>query len=122
MFFVLTLGKTQWIVLVTGRYMITMMVLLCYGNLFGMSLECIVIILMNNSQLGGQFCTDSVNVLQGGANQIGRNRLLPCFNFTCNSSIIARLNDNCELIGYPVFQVWQPTLIGSTLYNKIGEV
>ena len=39
--------------LVTGRYiMITMMVLLCYVNLSDMSLECIVIVLMNNSLLG----------------------------------------------------------------------
>ena len=58
--FVLTLGKTQWTALVTGRYMITMMVLLCYVNLSGMSLECIVIVLMNNSLLGGQFCIDSI--------------------------------------------------------------
>ena len=43
------LSKTQWSGLVTGRYMITMMVLLCYVNLSGMSLECIVIVLMNNS-------------------------------------------------------------------------
>ena len=69
------LGKAQWSVHVTGRYMITMMVLLCYVNLSGMSLECIVIVLMNNSLLGGQFCTDTVNVQQNGNDHIGRNRL-----------------------------------------------
>ena len=34
------LSKTQWSTLVTGRYMITMMVLLCYVNLSGTLLEC----------------------------------------------------------------------------------
>ena len=48
-------------ILVKGRCMLTMMVLLCYVNLSGMSLECIVIVLMNNSLLGGQFCTDNVD-------------------------------------------------------------
>ena len=48
----------QWSTLVTARYMITMMVLLCYVNLSGMSLECVVIVLMNNSLLGGQEGTD----------------------------------------------------------------
>ena len=33
------LSKTQWSTLVTGRYMITMMVLLCHVNLSGMLLE-----------------------------------------------------------------------------------
>ena len=36
----LALGKIQWSALVTGRYMITVMVLLCYINMSGMS-ECI---------------------------------------------------------------------------------
>ena len=48
LFYYLVLSKIQWSTLVTGRYMITMMVLLCYVNLSGMSLECIVIVLMNN--------------------------------------------------------------------------
>ena len=55
--------------------MITMMMLLCYVNLSGMSLECTVIVLMKNSLLGGQVCTDSVNIEQNGQNPIGRNRL-----------------------------------------------
>ena len=52
----------QWTALIIGRYMITMMMLLCYVNLSGMSLECIVIVLMNNSLLGGQHCTDYVDI------------------------------------------------------------
>ena len=127
--FVLALSKTQWTALVTGRYMITMMVLLCYVNLSGMSLECIVIVLMNNSLLGGQECTDSVNVQQDGNNQIGRDRLaiIPRLNFTCNgriTSITAKMyfDDNRNRIDYPVFQVWKLGSVGSTDYNKIGEV
>ena len=34
------LSKTQWSTLVTGRYMITMMMLLCHVNLSGTLLEC----------------------------------------------------------------------------------
>ena len=45
------LSRTQWTTLVTGRYMITMMVLLCYVNLSGMSLESIVIVLISNPLL-----------------------------------------------------------------------
>ena len=107
--------------------MITMMMLLCYVNLSGMSLECIVIVLMNNSLLGGQTCTDSVNIQQSGL-IIGRNRLaiIPRLNFTCDgriTSIRARVFlSSFGFRDYPSFQVWRPSLIGSTIYNKIGEV
>ena len=124
---VVALNKTQWTAIVTGRYMITMMVLLCYVNLSGMSLECIVIVLMNNSLLGGQFCTDSVDVQQDGDNQIGRDRLaiIPRLNFTCNgritsiTAIVRLVNRRSD---YPHFQVWRAEFVGSTTYNKIGEV
>ena len=50
------------------------MVLLCYVNLSGMSLECIVIVLINNSLLDGQDCIDSVYVIEqnGDAHQDSR--------------------------------------------------
>ena len=104
-----------------------MMVLLCYVNLSGMSLECIVIVLMNNSLLGGQFCTDSVDVQQSGRNTTGRNRLaiIPRLNFTCNGTITnirARVWFNNQRSDYPFFQVWRATSINSTIYNKVGEV
>ena len=106
--------------------MITMMMLLCYVNLSGMSLECIVIVLMNNSLLGGQRCTDSVNIQQRGL-IIGRNRLaiIPRLNFTCDgriTSIRARVFMSFDFRDYPSFQVWRPSSAGSTIYNKIGEV
>ena len=109
--------------------MITMMMLLCYVNLSGMSLECIVIVLMNNSLLGGQVCTDYVNVHQNGHDQIGRGRLaiIPRLNFTCNgriTSIRARMwfDDDDRRSDYLFFQVWRPSSVGSRVYNKIGEV
>ena len=107
--------------------MITMMVLLCYVNLSGMSLECIVIVVMNNSLLGGQECTDYVNVQQSGNNYTGHDRLaiIPRLNFTCNgtiTSIRARLRRGNWGWGYPFFQVWRAASIGSTMYNKINEV
>ena len=107
--------------------MITMMVLLCYVNLSGMSLECIVIVLMNNSLLGGQECTDYVDVQQNGNVVIGRNRLaiIPRLNFTCNgriTSIKARIVFDSKRSEYPLFQVWRPASIHSTTYMKIGEV
>ena len=92
-----------------------------------MSLECIVIVLMNNSLLGGQFCTDTVNVQQNGNDQIGHNRLaiIPRLNFTCNdriTSITARVNLDNTRSEFPFFQVWRPASADSTIYNKIGEV
>ena len=104
-----------------------MMVLLCYVNLSGMSLEYIVIVLMNNSPLGGQFCTDSVDIQQDGDNQIGSDRLviIPHLNFTCNgriTSITARVRLVNRRSDYPHFQVWRAESVGSTTYNKIGEV
>ena len=107
--------------------MITMMVLLCYVNLSGMSLECIVIVLMNNLLLGGQECTDSVNVEQLGNNQINLDRLaiIPRLNFTCNGRITrirARIGINNQGQQYPFFQVWRAISVDSTTYNKIGEV
>ena len=127
LFVIAALSRTQWTALATGRYIITMMVLLCYVNLSGMSLECIVIVLMNNSLLGGQECTDSVNVQQDGDNQIGRDRLaiIPRLNFTCNgriTGITAGVAFNDENDGYPYFQVWRVTSFSSRAFNKINEV
>ena len=107
--------------------MIAMMVLLCYVNLSGMLLECIVIVLMNNSLLGGQECTDYVDIQQNGTQNFGRNRtaIIPRLNFTCNgtiTSIRARVVFFSNRNGYPFFQVWRPASVGSTMYNKIGEV
>ena len=88
-----------------------------------------VIVLKNNSLLGGQVCTDHVNISQDGRDQIGRDRLaiIPRASFSCNgliTSIIARvwLDDNRNRDDYPAFQVWRPLSVGSTVYNKIGEV
>ena len=110
--------------------MITMMMLLCYVNLSGMSLELIVIVLMNNSILGGQTCTDYVNIEQDGDRQLGRGpngrlAIFPRLNFTCNgriTSIRARVVCNSTRNDTLSFQVWRPTSVDLTVYNKIGEV
>ena len=84
---------------------------------------------MNNSLLGGQVCTDYVDIYQNGRNQIGCNRLaiIPRLSFSCNgviTSIIARVrfDDNDDRTEYPVFQVWRPSLTDPMVYDKIGEV
>ena len=82
---------------------------------------------MNNSLLGGQKCTDSVNVGRLGNNQINPDRLaiIPRLNFTCNGRI-TRIRAGIGLIDsakeYPFFQVWRPASVGSTIYNRIGQV
>ena len=104
--------------------------LLCYVNMSGMSIECIVIVLMNKSLLGGQLCTDSVDIQQDGNNSVGANMLaiIPRLNFTCNNgritSIRARvvMGNNLNRMGYPSFQVWRLSSTNATLYNRIGEV
>ena len=106
--------------------MITMMVLLHYVNESGMSLEYIVIVLMNNSLLGGQECTDYVDIMQNADNVVGHNMLVivPQLNFTCNgriTSIRARVAFN-RFSDFPFFQVWRVASVGSTVYNKISQV
>ena len=84
-------------------------------------------VLMNDSIIGPQFCTDSVYVQQDGDDQVGRNKLaiIPRLNFTCNgriASIRARVKFNDNRNDYPFFQVWRASSINSKVYNKIGEV
>ena len=83
--------------------------------------------LINTSLLGGQFCTDYVNVHQNGHDHIGRNTLaiIPHLSFTCDGRITgirARVafDDNPNRNNYPFFQVWRPT--GSRNYIKIDEI
>ena len=82
---------------------------------------------MTNLLLGGQFCTDSVDIQQNGDDALGRNNLaiIPRLNFTCNGRITgirAKLWFSNEHDEYLFFQVWRPASVGSTIYNKIGEV
>ena len=76
-----------------------------------------------------QFCTDSVNVYERGSNEIGDDRLaiIQPHNFACNGRIISIRARVSSIHGrgrnsYPSFQVWRPTSVSSTVYNKIGEV
>ena len=71
--------------------------------------------------------TDSVNILQGGNNVIGRDRLaiIPRLSFTCNgriTNIRARVFFDSSREDYPLFQVWRAASVRSTIYSKISEV
>ena len=84
---------------------------------------------MNTSLLGGQKCTDSINVQQSGNTVTSHDVLaiIPRLNFTCNgriTSIRARVwfNDRGIRNDYPYFQVWRAESLNSTIYSKIGEV
>ena len=81
---------------------------------------------MNNLLLGGQECTDYVDVEQN-SDEIGYDRIaiIPRLNFTCNgriTSIRARVRFRTDRSANAFFQVWRPSSMGSTIYNKIGEV
>ena len=81
---------------------------------------------MNNLLfLGGQECTDNVNVQESGNGVSHRDRLviIPHLSFNCNSritSIRARLWFSNVNSDYPFFQVWRPVSVDSTAYSKIG--
>ena len=82
---------------------------------------------MNNLFLGGQRCTDSVNVQQNGNNILGRDRLaiIPRLSFTCNgriTSIRARVGlfDN-ERSDFLSFQLWRPSSVGPTFFTKVDD-
>ena len=112
---------------------IMMLVLLCDVNLSGTYtyvletskyLNCII----NNSLLGGQMCTDTVDIRQNGDRNFGRGdgrlAIIPRLNFTCNgriTGILARVLSSLRSDNL-LFQVWRPASGDSTIYNKIGEV
>ena len=77
--------------------------------------------------LGGQICTDSVNISQDGEDRIGRNRvtIVPRLNFTCNgriTNIRAKMSRSESRWYLPYFQIWRPVSLMSTIYNKTQEV
>ena len=113
----------KWTALITGRYMITVMMILCYVNLSGMSLECIEIVLMNKSLLGGQTCTDSVDIQQNGTRlSLDRLAIIPRLHFTCNgriTSIRARVTLSNRRSDFLSFQLWRPSSVDPTVYNKV---
>ena len=91
-------------------------------------IECIVIVSMNNS-LGGQLCTDKVNITiaKMDTDEVKKDRLVivPRLNFTCNgriTGIMARVkelgNGNDD---NPILQVWRQATDDTKIYNKISE-
>ena len=79
--------------------------------------------------LGGQTCTDSVNIEQDGDRNLwhtpnGRLAITPRLNFTCNgriTSIRARVSTSSRSGNLLFLQVWRP-VSANAIYNKIGEV
>ena len=106
---------------------ITWWIVIIRQSFYCHSFYCIVIVLINNPLLGGQQCTDYVDIWQRGNVVIGGDRLAitPRLNFTCDgriTSISARVWFEEENSKYPFFQVWRPESVGSTVYNKIDEI
>ena len=89
------------------------------------SLEFVNIII--HCYVGGKFCTDSVDILDNGDDEVDHDKqaIIPQFNFACNgriTSIRAKVRFNNANNNYPYLQVWRPVSIGSMIYNKTGEV
>ena len=75
---------------------------------------------------GGQTCVNNPNVNQRGQQSVssGRQVIVPRAAFNCNGRItdIAVSMRGWFGSNVPLFQVWHPTSLNSTTYNKTGEV
>ena len=76
--------------------------------------------------VGGQQCTDFVDIGQNGNNHIGRDRLgiIPRLNFTCDgriTGIMARVR-RFNRDNYLYFNVWRLSSTTSMVYTNTGEV
>ena len=76
------------------------------------------------SFLGGQICTDSVDIQLDGDNEISAITvvIIPRLNFTCNgriTNIRAKMSSRSPS-GLPYFQIWRP--MSSMIYNRIHTV
>jgi len=76
--------------------------------------------------LGGQTCTDSVNIHQNGHDLINSNRLviIPRLNFTCSGRIIEIMARMRMRIGtsFPYIQIWRQIKNDPIIFSNIGEV
>ena len=82
--------------------------------------------LINNSLLDGQLCTDRVDVQQlGFFLSPNRQAIIPRLNFTCNGRITSiRARVFMPPFGgnsFPSFHVWRLASVDSRVYNRIGE-
>ena len=86
-----------------------------------------------NNFLDGQTCVNNLNANQRGQVFInsGRQVIIPRAKFNCNGRItnvavsmsqLDRIDAQITLTNLPLFQVWHPTSLNSSTYNKIGEV
>ena len=78
--------------------------------------------------VGAQTCVDNPNVNQIGQKTIdnGRQVIVPNARFNCNGRITNVAVSMEKWIGAatnnPLFQVWHPTSLNSSTYNKLAEV
>ena len=78
--------------------------------------------------LGGQTCVNNPNVNQRGQEIInsGRQVIVPRAKFNCCgriTNVAVSMQRRAIVSGnLPLFQVWHPTSLNSSTYNKIGEV
>ena len=81
----------------------------------------------------GQTCVNNPNVNQRGQVLIssGRQVIIPRAKFKCNGRITNvavsmsqpdRINTQMTLTNLPLFQLWHPTSLNSSIYSKIGEI
>jgi len=84
-------------------------------------------VLPNLIFVGGQTCTDNIDIEQNGVNQLYYNRLaiFPQLNFTCDGRIInirATVRRNIGRHDFATFQIWRPSSHGSEICNRIDQV
>ena len=76
--------------------------------------------------VGAQMCVNNPNVNERGQVTIdkGRQVIVPNARFNCNGRVTNVAVSMQKSLGTnnPLFQVWHPTSLNSSTYNKIGEV
>ena len=77
--------------------------------------------------IGGQSCIDTPDVNQIGNATIGRGRLARVSSamFSCSgrvTSIAANMTCKNASGDLPIIQIWRPTSLNSSVYNRIGQV
>ena len=86
---------------------------------------CITCLLLYN--LGVQSCIDTQNINQRGSTTLGNGRqvIVPNARFGCNGRVTA-IRASLRWGGgdgdLPSVQIWHPTSLGSSVYNRIGQV
>ena len=95
----------------------------------GAYIDIMFLVIASHKFSGGQTCLNNPNVNQRGQKTIasGRQVIVPNARFNCNGRITnvavsmhGQISSNHPV--FPVFQVWHPTQLNSSTYNKTDEV